>query len=94
MYGTASGDRVLTARSMDSVDVVRSLTRVHQRIHSRQTGTSAAGHTPEGISHASEGGQIGDKANIEPAGTSHVEGSRKMRSLDDAKRINSKGVNK
>lgn len=69
---------------MDSVDVVRRLARVHQRIQSSQTGPSAAGHTPEGISHASEGGQIGDKADIEPAGTSHVEDSRKkMRSLDD-----------
>lgn len=71
------GDRVLTARSMDSMDVVRSLTRIHQRIHSGQAGTSAAGHTPEGISHASEGGQIGDKADIEPAETSHVGGSKK-----------------
>lgn len=74
---------------MDSVDVVRSLAGVHQRIHSSQTRAAAAGHTPEGISHASKGGQVGDKADIEPAGTSHVGGPRKkknLRSLDDCEK--------
>lgn len=63
---------------MDGVHMVRWLARVHQGIHSSQTGSPAARHTPEGIGHAGEGGQIGDKADIETAGTSHGGSLRKI----------------
>ena len=66
----------LTARSMDGVDMVRRLARVHQRVHSGQTSSSTARQTPEGVRDTGKGGQTGDKAGIESADSRHVESSR------------------
>ena len=53
-----------TIRSMNSVDVVRRLAGVHQRVHSSKTASALARKTPEGIGNASEGGQTRDQAGI------------------------------
>lgn len=53
-----------TIRSVNSVDVVRRLAGVHQRVHSSKTASALAGKTPEGIGNASEGGQTRDQAGI------------------------------